>query len=201
MAIFCVSVLIDTKQAKAATFSGNLDYAREVVSQVTPQISLTSINAESRSTALVPEGYLTKPLVTETKITQQPKLNQSRRVVSSSTKSVINKTKLVGEFKGNSFPYGYCTYYVAIKRPIFWRGNAITWLSGARSAGFATGDTPQAGAIMVTSEGGAAGHVAMVDAVNGDGTITVSEMNYSGFGVISSRTISASYGAIKGYIY
>jgi len=88
---------------------------------------------------------------------------------------------------------------VASQRPIPWRGNAGTWLSGARAAGFATGDTPQVGAIIVTSES-AAGHVGIVSAVNGD-QITITEMNYHGFGVISSRTISTSYGAIKGYIY
>ena len=37
------------------------------------------------------------------------------------------------------------------------------------------------------------GHVAIVEAVNGDGTITISDMNYAGkLNVVSTRTISAS---------
>ena len=98
------------------------------------------------------------------------------------------------------FPYGYCTYYAAQRRFVPWSGNAISWLSGAQSFGFATGSTPQVGAIIVTSEGGKTGHVGIVDGVQGD-QITITEMNYRGWGIISSRTISASYGPIMGYIY
>ena len=36
------------------------------------------------------------------------------------------------------------------------------------------------------------GHVVYVEAVNANGTITISEMNYQGFGIISSRVASAS---------
>jgi surface antigen len=114
---------------------------------------------------------------------------------------VTQTTKVKLSSDGNNhFSYGYCTYYVASRRNIPWFGNAGTWLSGARAAGFATGDIPQVGAIIVTSES-VYGHVGIVEAVNGDGTITISEMNYSGFARITSRTIPVSYSAIKGYIY
>jgi surface antigen len=101
---------------------------------------------------------------------------------------------------GNSFPYGYCTYYVANKRPVAWRGNAGAWLYNARASGYATGKKPQVGAIVVTTEDARYGHVAYVEAV-GDGTITISEMNYKGWGVVNKRTLSQNARVIRGYIY
>lgn len=101
---------------------------------------------------------------------------------------------------GHRFPYGYCTWYVAQKRFVPWSGNAGTWLYHAKAQGYATGRTPRAGAIMVTTENRYYGHVALVEKVSGD-TITVSEMNYVGFAKRSTRTLSASSRAIKGFIY
>lgn len=101
---------------------------------------------------------------------------------------------------GHRFPYGYCTWYVAQKRFVPWGGNAGTWLYHAKTAGYATGRAPRPGAIMVTTENRYYGHVALVEKVSGD-TITVSEMNYAGFARKSTRTLSASSRAIKGFIY
>lgn len=99
---------------------------------------------------------------------------------------------------GNSYAPGYCTWYVKEMRPdigSFW-GNANQWVSSATASGYATGSQPRVGAIGV-SYAGAYGHVVYVTGVSADGsTITLSEMNYSGLGVIGTRTDSAS-----NYIY
>lgn len=100
---------------------------------------------------------------------------------------------------GHGFPYGYCTWYVAQKRYVPWGGNAGTWLYHAKSAGYKTGKAPQVGAIIVTTESWW-GHVAIVESVSG-GSVTISEMNYKGWGKRSSRTIAANSRVIKGYIY
>lgn len=91
----------------------------------------------------------------------------------------------------NSYSRGYCTWYVANQRPIpsGW-GNARNWLANARSSGWATGSTPQIGAIAWTGAG-SMGHVGLVTGVNGS-QITITEMNYAGFGVVSSRVANAS---------
>jgi surface antigen len=101
---------------------------------------------------------------------------------------------------GHRFPYGYCTWYVAQKRYVPWGGNAGTWLYHAKAAGYATGRTPRAGAIVVTTENRYYGHVAYVEKVSGD-SITVSEMNYVRFAKVNRRVLSASSRAIKGFIY
>ena len=94
---------------------------------------------------------------------------------------------------GNTYGYGYCTWYVKNMRPDIgsqW-GNANQWYASAQAAGFATGSEPRAGAIGV-SFSGAAGHVVYVESVSGD-TIHLSEMNGSaGWNVVGTRTAHKS---------
>lgn len=109
---------------------------------------------------------------------------------------------------GNRYDYGYCTWYVyerraAIGKPIgsFW-GNATSWASFAASAGFTVNNTPAPGAIFQSSGGwGGYGHVAFVESVAPNGDVTLSEMNYAGWNVVSSRTLSASQAAAYNYIH
>ena len=100
---------------------------------------------------------------------------------------------------GHKFPYGYCTWYVASKKYVPWGGNAGTWLYNARAYGVKTGKKAKVGAIFVTSESWY-GHVGIVTKVSGS-KVTIREMNYNGWGKVTSRTISAKSRVIKGYIY
>jgi surface antigen len=107
----------------------------------------------------------------------------------------------------NGFSYGYCTWWVAHKRPIPWRGNAYQWWWNARSFGFAEGPTPQVGAVMVMGISGSSsqGHVAYVESVNPNGSFLVSEMNWwgvpgGGWNRVDYRTVT-SMGGVLGFIY
>ena len=100
----------------------------------------------------------------------------------------------------NHFAYGYCTWYVANKRFVPWFGNAIDWWPNARSNGQAEGTVPRVGAVMVTRESGY-GHVAYVESVSGDGSWTVSEMNFIGWNRVSTRTIRPGQVPLVGFIY
>jgi len=133
---------------------------------------------------------------------QEPNKTQLASRTTTSTASKTNTTPTVnkGSRVGNRFSWGWCTWYAAQRRgDVSWRGNAGQWLNNARAQGRATGRIPAKGAIMVTSESWW-GHVAIVESVQGD-RVTVSEMNYKGFGVTSTRTLSNRSGVIKGYIY
>lgn len=101
---------------------------------------------------------------------------------------------------GHRFPYGYCTWYIAQKRYVPWGGNAGTWLYNAKALGYKTGKTPTVGSIVVTTDSAYYGHVALVENVSG-GSITVSEMNYKGWGKVNKRVIPINSRSIKGYVY
>lgn len=90
---------------------------------------------------------------------------------------------------GNTYFKGYCTWYAKSRRPDLPNqlGNGGQWVANAAARGIATGSTPKVGAIAETS-----GHVGYVEAVNADGTITISDMNgRAGFGNVGSYTANA----------
>lgn len=109
---------------------------------------------------------------------------------------------------GNRYAFGNCTSYAyerraALGRPIgsFW-GNASTWSANAAAAGFGVDKSPAPGAIMQNGGGiNGWGHVAIVETINPDGTFTVSEMNYAGFNVVSSRTFPMSQAGNYNFIH
>jgi surface antigen len=89
---------------------------------------------------------------------------------------------------------------VATRRSVTWLGNAFEWYGNAGAQGLPEGQTPRPGAIMVTWESGW-GHVAYVEQVFPDGSWKVSEMNFVGFAVVSSRTIKPGGVPLIGFIY
>lgn len=94
----------------------------------------------------------------------------------------------------NTYDYGYCTWYVKNRRGASLPnrlGNANTWYSRAAASGMAVGSAPRAGAVGTTTAG-PYGHVVYVESVNDDGSVNVSEMNYRGWGIQTSRTAPAS---------
>lgn len=119
------------------------------------------------------------------------------RVATAANNPVVPKLTRYA-FSGGGYSYGYCTYYVASRRgvPGYW-GNARNWYYNAQASGFSVGSTPVPGAIAWTGAG-YYGHVAYVEAVNGN-SVTISEMNYNGgWNRVTSRTVSA--GSFR-YIY
>lgn len=105
---------------------------------------------------------------------------------------------------GNRYYYGECTWYAYNRRvelglPVgsFW-GNANTWAVNAAAAGYLVNHTPSVGAIFQTTAG-YYGHVAIVESVNSNGTITISEMNYTAWAKVDTRVVSnpSSYSYIQ----
>lgn len=104
---------------------------------------------------------------------------------------------------GNHFAPGYCTWWAAQHRCVPWFGEAADWLADAARLGYAVSHTPVVGAIAVWGRGehGASrsGHVGLVSAVHGDGTVEVSEMNWTyGWGRTDDRTVRLA--DIRGFI-
>jgi surface antigen len=147
---------------------------------------------------ILPDGYISSPTAPAAPTVRLAIAGQTS-TTSASYPSAYSPIRMGGGGTGHSFPYGYCTWYVAQRRYVPWGGNAISWLSNARASGKATGSTPRPGAIMVSGES-RWGHVAIVESVSGS-NFTISEMNYAGFGRKDTRTLSTGSGAVKGFIY
>ncbi len=136
---------------------------------------------------------------------------QESAVTSSSTASYDSSSVVSGfsfgggtEYSGNKYAYGYCTWYAFNRRAAAGRpvgsnwGNATSWAYLAAASGFGVDHSPRAGDVFQTSGGwGGYGHVGYVERVNADGSILVSEMNFAGWNVVSSRIIEAN--EIGGY--
>lgn len=118
-----------------------------------------------------------------------------------------------GAYGDGTDPLGYgcrqCVSYAAYRAgaysgnyPRYW-GNANQWPGSARSVGYKTSSTPRVNSVGIISAG-AYGHAVWIEAVNGDGTVDVSQYNYfnaggPGWGNYSKMRVSAS--TYDTYIY
>lgn len=107
-----------------------------------------------------------------------------------------------GDF-GNAYPWGQCTWWAYVRRHQLGLaaashfGNGGQWAYTARALGYTVTSKPGVGDVVVFAPGqegadGYYGHVAIVEHVNADGSILISESNAKGLGIISNRVISAS---------
>lgn len=91
----------------------------------------------------------------------------------------------------NTYAYGQCTWWAYERRhqldlpSLSHAGNARDWAAAATDAGYWTDHTPREGDIVVFQPGQSGadptyGHVAIVEQVHEDGSITISEANVNG---------------------
>lgn len=86
------------------------------------------------------------------------------------------------------FPSGQCTYWADLRYHqltgywVNWRGNAYQWMYGAASNGWIVSASPHVPSIVVLQPGvdsaGSVGHVAVVESLNGNGTVHTSDYNW-----------------------
>ncbi|MCS4487323.1 CHAP domain-containing protein [Staphylococcus americanisciuri] len=94
----------------------------------------------------------------------------------------------------NAYTPGQCTAYAYEQRakrhlpiPTYW-GDAKYWAMHAQQSGYTVSNQPRVNAILVSQEG-VHGHVAIVEACDHN-SIRVSEMNWQGEGIVSTRLIN-----------
>ena len=101
---------------------------------------------------------------------------------------------------GNMYPAGQCTWYAYNRRAEMGIGtpsylhNGGEWYLTAPAYGLRVDHSPQVGAAISFLPGqdgadGSYGHVAVVEAVYGDGTFLISEMNWGGPFLMHSRVL------------
>lgn len=94
----------------------------------------------------------------------------------------------------NYYTKGSCVYYAfnrraQLNKPVSnqW-GNAKNWAYNATRSGYTVKNVPKKYAVMI-SQKGYYGHASVVERINRNGSILVSEMNYPRQGVKTYRTI------------
>lgn len=108
----------------------------------------------------------------------------------------------IDQSAGASYAHGQCTWWAAIRRAQIGRpvdpymGNGGSWDASARRLGMRVSGSPHAGDAICFHPGvlgadGVYGHIAVVEHVDTDGSITISEANARGVGVVNLRRISA----------
>lgn len=170
----------DTPEALAKTYQAN---AAQILSYNNAELKGLSRGQQ----IIIPDGIKPAP---ERPVATLASTRGTVAGASTSRVSAPTLTRYVGS--GGGYAYGYCTYYVALRRsvPGGW-GNANTWYYNAQASGFRVGSVPVAGAIAWTGAG-YYGHVAYVESVSGN-MVTISEMNYNGgWNRVTSRTVPAS---------
>ncbi|WP_018143172.1 CHAP domain-containing protein [Alloscardovia criceti] len=109
---------------------------------------------------------------------------------------------------GGAYPWSQCTWYAYNRRTALglpvgsYMGNGMDWANSARRLGYVVNNTPHVGAVVVFQPGQAGadrtyGHVAVVERVNSNGTILISESGSGYNGQAGWRTI----GNVNAYQY
>ena len=110
---------------------------------------------------------------------------------------------------GNRNTPGQCTWYAWYYRkhytsnplPATVLGNANAWAYTLSRMGYVVNNTPSVGAVFQTTSG-YYGHVGVVTAVNGNGSIVIRDMNYNGMAfTVTEATIPAQYVGMYNYIH
>ncbi len=97
-------------------------------------------------------------------------------------------TAAPGSGSGDGFTYGQCTYWADLRYHeltgiwVPWGGNAWEWANGASASGWNVSSTPHVPSIIVLQPGvqgaGGFGHVAVVESINSNGSVHVSNWNW-----------------------
>ncbi len=185
----------DTAASIADRYSSNADRITLV-----NNLELSGIKTGQR--IIIPEGVKPAPA-------PAPAPTYGNQSFGSDLGGSVISSGLLGASAGNRYAPGNCTWYAyerraQLGRPVgsFW-GNANTWASSARAAGFPVNNRPAAGAVLV-DQAGYFGHVGVVERVKPNGDIVITEMNnyaYGGFNIVNQRTISAGQAAAYQYIH
>lgn len=137
----------------------------------------------------LPDRFSQLTPVVQAQVVAADTVGQSTGQVGSAAAAPVKTVAYRGSSAGNTYGYGWCTWYVKQMRPDLPNnlGNGGSWVANASAQGFSTGTTARAGAVAEIP-----GHVAYVESVSG-GMMTISEMgwNYQQ-GQFNRRTVPAS---------
>jgi N-acetylmuramoyl-L-alanine amidase len=139
----------------------------------------------------------------------QNTVTQSTNVATNTTVQSPTRTPVAfnASYGGNSYDYGYCTYWAAMRRAQVGKpipgnlGNAISWANLAAQAGYTVNNSPSTHAVIWFPPAHAWGHVGFVEEVRPDGSVRISEMNAAGWGRVTETVLTPAQAAGFRYIH
>jgi surface antigen len=187
-------------------------------SQYANEYGSNTAQAQTQAPAAQSQQSTPAPAVSEAPAqdVQAPAVTQSQTSQDVQAPAVVETPAAASSssFSGgtNFYPGGECTWYAFERRAELGKavsgswGNASSWAGQASAQGLTVNNSPSVGAIIQSpaySNGAyGMGHVGVVESVNGDGSITISEMNWSGgLGGKTFRTLSAGQAANHNFIH
>lgn len=183
-------------------------------------VAMVTVEPASENDGMAIEPQDDEPAVAENSTTEEQENKKTEKQENSETEQQNNNTAekqdtlpaiTITNNPANTYPWGQCTWYAYERRtqlnlPASTSfGNAGQWAYNATAQGYIVTNTPTEGAIIVFSPGqygadGYYGHVGIVETVNDDGSILISESNCVGLGVVSYREFTALQAAGMQYI-
>ena len=178
------------KSAAAQSAATSAANASEAAASSAAQASQAAASSAAQASQAAASSAATQSAAQASQATAQPQ--KLATTAPSANNSVVS-----ADTAGNTYPAGQCTWFV--KGDLSWVGNhwgnASAWGASATAAGHTVNSSASVGSIALFAPGvgGASsyGHVAVVDSVNPDGTISISEANYAGK-AFNERTISTA---------
>lgn len=179
------------------TLQGIADKYKSPIDQIIAYNELDSTESAKEGTVLLlPSGELPENERPEGTTSNGSAYSTGRANTTSNSSYYANHTYWTSS---NPMPYGWCTWYAWARRFQMGGsyalpgglGNANMWAS-ALSSSFYIDRNPKPGDVFQTNSGWY-GHVGIVDSVNADGTITISDMNgIAGWGHVGTATMDRS---------
>ena len=185
-------------KASAVTPSSNDNVAQKPQANTTTQTSQTTQKPQANTTTQTSQTTQ-KPQANTT--TQTSQTTQKTQTVATS----VQTPTFNAIYNSGSYPQGQCTQF--IKSRLAWVGNywgnATDWGRSAQAQGHTVNHVPSVGSIAWFDAGKPTadpvyGHVAIVTAVNANGTVHIIEGNYAGL-AFHERDVQTSW--ISGFIH
>ena len=209
MSVFCTVVMLMTLFAAYVPADELHDdaFSYEIYEENAPEVT-ESVPETDETAAETIEEDTTAPEESVT-IVEEPVDPEIAEITEPELVGAYNPYPTTQNVDGDSYYEVPCTYFAwqqvydntGIALPSW--GNAVNWWQGAKNSGYATGSTPQPGAIAVWS-GDYYGHVAYVTSGSGN-TFTVNEGgrtdldNTSSHGVKYGYTLTNAVGGRRPY--
>jgi surface antigen len=205
-----LTIIIDPETGGNVTGSGiacNTDNTCAICQYSLSQVSSSTLQANANEGYAF--GYWKE---TESSHLLTPSINANKTITAKFFKTFPRNTVTAG-YKQSSGYYGACLDYVEYETELpegVCTYSAVNCLGQAAMKGYATGNTPRAGAIVIYIQGDGVmnnGHIGIVtdpDVGNGNMSIHDSNSNCPNSicdGIVRDRTVSINSTNIMGYIY